>query len=138
MDVTMLLCDHAQVAEGKLYVLGGGWNQVPEPNTPIPVALAVQIEVPWDATNQKHSLLVRLADDDGQSIEVEAEGANLPIQMAGQFEVGRPPGLKQGTPINQLMVFKFGMLPLPAGGYTFELTINDEVRARTPFRVGLA
>jgi hypothetical protein len=138
MDVTMLLCDHAQVAEGKLYVLGGGWNQVPEPDVPIPVALAVQIAVPWDATNQKHDLTIRLADDDGQTIEAEGEGTSVPILMAGQFEVGRPPGIKQGTPINQLMVFKFGMLPLPAGGYTFELAIKEEVLARTPFRVGQA
>ena len=39
MKVTILLADAAQAAEGKLYVLGGGWSITgPDPS---PMALAI-------------------------------------------------------------------------------------------------
>lgn len=126
----MLLCDHAQVADGKLYVLGGGWNQA-QAGVPLPMALAVVIAVPWDATNQKHELIIRLADDDGVQIDNEDQ----PVVIGGPFEVGRPPGVKQGTPLNQQMAFKFGTIVLDPGGYVFELSIDDTMLARAPFRV---
>ena len=39
MRVTMLLADHAVVAEGKLYVNGGGWSIRPAAPTPMYLAL---------------------------------------------------------------------------------------------------
>jgi len=127
----MLLCDHAQVAEGKLYVLGGGWNAAASTDTPFPAALAVVIAVPWTATNEKHELLVKLIDDDGEQVSV----MDSPLTIGGEFEVGRPPGVKAGSAINQVFVFKFPGLLLGAGGYVFELSIDDAVLANTPFRV---
>jgi len=41
----MLLCDSAQVADGKLYILGGGWS-VTGPQ-PVPSAVAIKLEVDW-------------------------------------------------------------------------------------------
>ena len=39
----MLLCDSAQVADGKLYILGGGWSMTgPDP---VPSAVALKIDV---------------------------------------------------------------------------------------------
>ncbi len=127
----MLLCDRAQVAEGKLYVLGGGWN-IAQSGGPFPVEVAILVAVPWTATNEKHPFELTLVDEDGQP--VEGNGGN-PLQLAGEFEVGRPPGIKPGTALNQQMVFKFGMLMLPAGGYVFEFSISGTVLGRTPFRV---
>ena len=41
----MLLCDAAQVADGKLFVLGGGWSLTgPDP---VPSAIALKIDVDW-------------------------------------------------------------------------------------------
>jgi hypothetical protein len=131
MEVTMLLCDRAQVAEGKLYVLGGGWNQA-QVGAPVPVEVAVMVAVPWTATNEKHPFDLSLINDDGEHIEI----AETTLQIAGEFEVGRPPGIKPGTALNQQMVFKFGMLQLPPGGYVFEFSISGTVLGRTPFRVG--
>ena len=126
----MLLCDRAQVAEGKLYVLGGGWN-LAQAGMPVPVEVAVLVAVPWTATNEKHGFGLSLVDDDGQPVEIN----DNTIQIAGEFEVGRPPGIKPGTALNQQMVFKFGMFALPPGGYVFEFSISDTVLGRTPFRV---
>jgi hypothetical protein len=132
MEATMLLCDHAQVANEKLYVLGGGWKIVGSPDTPFPAALAVLLEIPWTATNERHDLQVQLVDDDGDQVSF----GDIPVLTQAQFEVGRPPGVKPGSSLNQPMVFKFDGMPLPAGGYVFELSVDGTVIARTPFRVG--
>jgi hypothetical protein len=51
MRVTMLLCDFAQVAEGKLNIIGAGWSQT---NAQTSVsAVAIKVDVPWDLTNKK-------------------------------------------------------------------------------------
>src|SRR3984957_8536546 len=109
MEVTMLLCDRAQVAEGKLYVLGGGWN-LAQAGAPFPVEVAVMVAVPWTESNEKHQFKLTLVDEDAQPIEM---GEGNALDVTGEFEVGRPPGIKPGTALNQQMVFKFGMLMLP-------------------------
>ena len=63
----MLLSDHAQVANGKLYVLGAGWTHSLHVDTPMPLAVAVQLDIPWTAANEKHSLSLELTDDDGNA-----------------------------------------------------------------------
>lgn len=132
MKATMLLCDHAQVANEKLYVLGGGWTQVAFPDTPIPMALAVLIEVPWTSANEPHELQVELVDQDGDLVTFQ----DTPVKVVGQFEVGRPTGIKPGTDLTQQLVFKFDGIALPMGGYVFEFSVDGKPLARTPFRVG--
>src|SRR4051794_19704342 len=95
MKVTLLLADHAQVAEGKLNLLGGGWN-ITGPD-PTPFAIALLIDVPWDRTNEDHRFLLELVDQDGQPVLVETPEGEKPLVVEGGFEVGRPPGLKRGT-----------------------------------------
>ncbi len=52
VKVTMLLCDSAQVADGKLYVLGGGWSMTgPDP---MPSAIALKIDVAWNESGEPH------------------------------------------------------------------------------------
>ena len=52
MNVTMLLCDAAQVAYGKLYILGGGWSMTgPDP---VPSAVALKIHVDWHEAERAH------------------------------------------------------------------------------------
>ena len=48
----MLLADFAQVSDGKLTVVGGGWSLTgPEA---VPFGIAILIRVPWDQANQRH------------------------------------------------------------------------------------
>jgi hypothetical protein len=133
MDVTMLLCDAAQEAGGKLFVLGGGWSVVLAPNVPISMALAIKLSIPWDQANQPHPMRAALITDDGEP--VTPEGAPAPITAEGVIEVGRPDNLKPGTPIDAPFVLNFGFVALAAGGYVWELEIDGVSAARTPFRV---
>jgi uncharacterized protein DUF6941 len=135
MKVTMMLADAAQAAEGKLYILGGGWS-VTGP-TPSPSAIALLIQVPWDRTNLEHSFRFDLVDSDGNAVELETDaGVEEPVTFEGSFEVGRPPGVKPGTSIDVPLAINVGPLPLPPGGrYEWRLSINQESHEdwRLPF-----
>jgi hypothetical protein len=120
----MLLADAVQAAEGKLYILGGGWSiRAPDP---VPMAIALYVQVPWDRTNEQHSWVLELLDADGQPVLV-GDDEEEPVRVEGGFEVGRPPGLKPGTPIDVPLAINFGPLPLePGGRYEFRLAIDGE------------
>jgi uncharacterized protein DUF6941 len=126
MKVTMMLADSAQEVGGKLYILGGGWS-ITGPD-PVPMAIALKLEVPWDRTNEHHKLLLELLDEDGEPVLIPGgEGEQVPLQVTGEFEAGRPPGIKPGTPIDSALAVNFGPLPLEAGRrYQWRLSIDGE------------
>ena len=95
------------------------------------MALAIMISVPWDQSNMRHTFIVRLVTEDGEAVDV----GGGPIRVDGELEVGRPPGLKPGTPLDTPVVLKYPVLVLGEGGYVWELEMDDAVVARTPFRV---
>jgi hypothetical protein len=126
VKVTMLLADAAQEVGGKLYILGGGWS-ITGP-TPTPMAIALKLEVPWDRTNEQHRLLLELLDEDGAPVLVtDDQGEQVPLQVSGEFEAGRPPGIKPGTPIDSALAVNFGPLQLQSGRrYQWRLSIDGE------------
>ena len=125
MKVMMMLADAAQVVDNKLYVLGGGWS-VTGPQ-PVPFAIAMKLEVPWDQTNMEHSWTLRLVTDDGEHVSLPGPDGESPVEISGAFEVGRPPGVRAGTPIDLAIAFNSGPLPLPMGRrYVWHLLIDGE------------
>ncbi len=125
MKATMLLCDAAQVADGKLYILGGGWSITgPEPT---PSAVAIKVEVDWHEAAQAHHWELFLVDADGQPVGIDTpDGAQL-VEVRGDFEVGQPEDVPAGSPIDLPLAINIGPLPLDAGGrYTWRLTIDGE------------
>jgi hypothetical protein len=90
----LILADAAQVVGAKLYLLGGGWDRLTV-NRPFPfdqrLALALSISVPWNETNQKHSFEVEIVSEDNTTEEQKSL-----VKVGGQFEVGRPPGIRAG------------------------------------------
>ena len=123
LTVDMLLCDAAQVAGGKLFVLGGGLASIgPKPQ---PLAIALQITVPWDRANIAHDWQIELIDEDGQPVVVNEK----PVLMRGRFEAGRPAGLQPGSPLGVSLAINLSPFRLSGGrSYAFSLTINDESR----------
>ena len=129
MKVTLLLCDAATESNGKLFVLGGGWATV-KADQPFNMSLAVLIEVPWDQTNQKFNFVAKLMSEDGEQVRDEEDD----ILAAGDLEIGRPPGIKPGTPLNLPLAPAFNNVSLPAGGYRWEVHIDGTLMATAPFR----
>jgi hypothetical protein len=125
VKVTMLLADAAEAANGKLYILGGGWS-ITGPD-PAPMAIALKIEVPWDRGNEVHHLQLRLVDADGEPVLVESPDGETPLVLDADFETGRPAGLKPGTPLDFTMAVGLGPLALePDARYEWRLTIDGQ------------
>jgi len=120
LRVTMLLADSVQVADRKLYVLGGGLSAIgPRPQ---PLAVAIRLEVPWDRANLRHVWQLELLDEDGGAVTVR----DRPLVVNGHFEAGRPAGLRPGTPLSVPLAINFPSLPCKQGcSYTWQLTIDD-------------
>ena len=133
MKSTLILADYAVVSDGKLTIVGGGWSQTgPEPGS---FGIGLLIQVPWDQANSLHKFSVELLDADGGAVVFDE--SEEPVAFGGDFEVGRPPGLKPGTPLDFPVAVNATPLPLEPGRYEWRLTIDDESRAdwTLPFTV---
>lgn len=131
MDATLMLADHAEALNGKLYINGGGWTNLWAPDMPVNFSLAIILHVPWDQANTKHDLLIELLDGNGDRFEFNGQSVVIPQQ----FEVGRPPGTKPGSSLDTPISWTFNGLQLPADGYEFKLSIDGEPIASRPFVV---
>jgi hypothetical protein len=124
----MLLCDYATEAGGKLYIMGAGWSRMGA-NTPGTMGLAIKLSIPWDQANMRHSLVAALKTEDGQQVEV----GGVQVRSEAQIEVGRPPGLRPGTPLDVPVALMFQGLSLPPGAYIWELEVDGEVLSKARF-----
>ncbi len=118
--VTMVLADAAQVADGKLFILGGGLAHLGPQSQPLSVALL--IEVPWDRANIEHDWKLELLDEDGAPVMHDG----LPVMVGGTFEAGRPAGQTPGTALGVPLAINFSALPVSSGhSYLWRLAINN-------------
>jgi hypothetical protein len=81
----LILSDFAQVLQGKLYLMGGGWSRYTPPSYPaqMQMGIAVGVRVPWLESNTPHQLTLVVRNDDDQT-EL--------VRLDAQLETGRPPG----------------------------------------------
>lgn len=125
MEAHILLADAAQQDQNgsKIHALGLGWSTT---TTPLPAqAIIILIKVPWDQANRPHKFEVDLVDEDGNPVTTTGPVGEQPVQLAGDFETGRPPGLPPGTPLDLSTSFNVGPgMPLAPGRYTWRLSID--------------
>jgi len=127
MKVTMMLADHAQAFNNKLFILGGGSATV---FVGVPFAIALLIEVPWDQANERHNLMLRLIDEDGNAVAMPGPTGLGPVEFGAGFEVGRPPGTKKGSRLPFTLSLNFAPMPLvPDKTYVWSLSIDGEKNA---------
>jgi Family of unknown function (DUF6941) len=85
---SLLVADHAEAVNGKLYVMGGGFDTLWAPQFPLGVrfSFAALLKVPWNDTNRRLPIQgwVTRADDDEE----------LGWKMEGELEAGRAPGTR--------------------------------------------
>jgi len=129
----LILADAAQVVGAKLYLLGGGWDKLTV-NRAFPVdqrlALALSIIVPWNETNQKHSFEVEIISED-----YDTEQPKNLVKMGGQFEVGRPPGIRQGQEQRFQLAIDMNLRIETAGAKTVIARIEGQEMRRLDFTV---
>jgi Family of unknown function (DUF6941) len=131
MEATMLLCDWAEEINGKLYVMGGGWNRLTRRAPASTMALAVLVQVPWDRANMPHTLKASLMTEDGQPVTQEGKE----VTVEGKMEVGRPPGIRPGTALAAPFALRFEGLLIEPGVYTWRLEVDGAELSRSSFEV---
>jgi len=126
----VMLADHAEAINGKLYMNGGSITDLHRPIVPGQAApanvfsIALSVYVPWGDTNKPIDLNLTIEDEDGNKL----------IDVTSQLVVGRSPLLKPGTgqhaplAINVVHVFQ------KPGGYRLVATLGKDART-WPFRV---
>jgi hypothetical protein len=98
---------------------------------PANIALAILVTVPWNETNQRHSLRALLLNEDGHPVLGDQ---GQPIEVKGDFEVGRPPGVRPGTSFNFPVAANLG-LDIPAASYRWDVEIDGTQLATVSFAV---
>ena len=126
----MLLADAALVAEGKLYIMGGGWEVCgPEPT---PMALAVKVEIPPSQARRKHTWSVTLVDANGEPVllPVEGEREKSTVAIHGEFgRVGDLKSLPREGPAHLRFAINIAPLRLePGSSYAWRLTVDNQTR----------
>lgn len=130
----LLLCD-AAVADpvGKVHMLGAGWSRTSSPTAPS--AVVALIRIPWDRANRRLALRLALHDSDGQLVTLPTEQGPQPLQEQGEIEVGRPPGMAAGSPLDYPFVMSVPPLPLVPGRYEWRLDLAEQT-FHMDFQVG--
>ncbi|HSG79087.1 MAG TPA: hypothetical protein VLD62_05850, partial [Acidimicrobiia bacterium] len=88
---TAMLADAAQVAGGKLFVMGGAFDTITAREFPAlhrSLSLALVAEIGPADRNRELDIMIRLVDEDGKEIGVESKGT---------FRVGSPATLPAGA-----------------------------------------
>jgi hypothetical protein len=133
LSVLMILADAAQVADGKLSVLGGGIAVVPP--TPQPMALALVVTVPWSRADEIIPWVCELLDLDGMPVMA----GDVPVLVNGQVAAGRPEGWPETQPLNVPVVISFNGLPLePGKSFVWRLAIDGASDERWTVRFSVA
>jgi hypothetical protein len=123
----LLLANHAEVQNGLLYVSGAGWANLyrglRKPDDPLLInhfGVGASLLIPWDETNQRHQLVIRIVQDDSDEELARVEGG---------IEVGRPPGLESGA--EQRVSVGVGVdVPFPAeGSYRVVMRVGEDERS---------
>lgn len=118
MNAHILLCDHAVVENGKLYINGGGISQM-RGSSPPSFWVAALIQIPWDRSGASTAFRFDLVDADGHAVLAN----DRPVEFSGQVELGRRRDLPPGIPLDFPLAFPV-TLDLPSGRYTWRLTID--------------
>ena len=125
----LILCDWAEVINGKLYMMGAGWSRIRADN-PVNVSLAIMWKIPWSKANEPQDIEVALLTEDGKRV---ARPDGKEVALKGQIEAGRPPGMKFGSPLDAPLAVTIGSLQLEPGRYRFELSVNGELATHASF-----
>jgi hypothetical protein len=121
----MLLADSAQVADGKLYILGGGWSVT----GPDPTPSAVAIKVGSTGTS---STPVTTGSCSSRTPTVSRCASTRPTgtqthRGARRLLGGAPDGVPVGTPVDVPIAVNFGPIPLQDGArFTWRMVIDGD------------
>lgn len=121
----LILADYVEAVHGKLYMMGGGWENIGVHDFEVPVQLsvAVAVQIPWNATNRTHTLAVEVQTADGEVLE----------SVGTSIVAGRPPHIEHGSSQRTALAFKIPVVLAGPGTYVVEARLNDAIGRRATF-----
>jgi len=127
-----LLCDYARVENNKLYIVGGGWDQIVPQTLPLiqPAFLAVKIVLPGVRAVASVKIRIDLLDREGTVLgEPPIEGSFQAVPVEA-FEEGQEPP-KAPVLLAVGINLQFGT----PGEYRVRLLVDDEALAEADLTV---
>lgn len=126
IDAAVILCDSAAPdPSGKMHMLGAGWSATGSPTAP--AAVVVLMQIPWDRANERMTAELALVTADGAVVSLNGS----PVQVSNTLEVGRPPGVTAGSPLDVAFHVPLAPMPLPPGRYAWRLVVADRAFSRS-------
>ena|SRR3990170_6218669 len=124
----LMVADYAEIIGNKLYVQGGGWDRLTV-NSDFPVqqmvGIAASFLVPWNETNQRLTAQVEIQTEDGEPVG----------KLEGQFEVGRPAGIRPGQEQRFQIAANIPLTLKKPGAYVIIGRLEGQELRRTHFNV---
>ncbi len=127
----LTIANHAEAINGLLYLMGAGWTdhwrQLPPEGSRIPpthFGIGMAIIVPWDETNRRHHVVVRIENSDGREL----------IKVESDVEMGRPPGSQAGQDFRSVLAINANV-EFPAAGTYRVVATTGESQKHVTFRV---
>ncbi len=124
----MILADAVEVLNGKLYLMGGGWDAifVPALQSPVTLSIACGVNVTYNETDDEHSLSVAVRDLDGIAV-------GQPITLS--FRTGRSPMLARGASTHVPIAIKAAYPFSRYDEYVIAAAVDDRHESRLSFFV---
>ncbi len=128
----LIIANHAEAVNGLLYLSGGGWTDMHRriQNGVVPPShfgVGISVRVPWHETNENHTLVIEVQNDDATVLVARAEG---------HINVGRPPQLVKGATQHAIVAISIDTVFPEPGGYRVIATLDDgKSTASWPFQV---
>ncbi len=122
----MLLCNHAEVREGLLFVNGACVTRVWRKDLPaaLDLCVAVVFDVAGHEAGQQHEARLQVLDADGQTV----------VDAAARFAPGSSPDRQPGEPMQAPAVFDLRQVRLKAfGAYDVPLLLDGVEYHRLSF-----
>ncbi|MCA5924341.1 DUF6941 family protein [Curtobacterium oceanosedimentum] len=144
INITAFLADSAESVNGKLYVLGAGWDTLAVSQVPAVqqrVAVGVLVQVGWNDTGVEHDVTLRLETEDGEPVPLARHAAGMPegtavAAIGHRFTTGRSTLLRAGDDQTHPVTFTINDLLLErVGGYSWVIEVDGEIAHRLAMRV---
>ena len=122
----LMLADRAEVLNGKLYMMGGGYDRrtINDLKAPVTLTMIVGILVPWTLTNRPHTVKLRMDTEDGNIVGQEVQG---------ELTVGRSPQAISGQPFRVMTVVNFTATLPSLGAFRIVATLDNGESKSTTF-----
>ena len=115
INVTLMLCDYAQVVEGKLYIVGGGWSVANR----LTGHIAAIFQLPYEWAQRRMRTVFALQQADGEPV-LGASSIILEWEVAPQLAEQR------GAQLDAPVAIPLPPIDLPNGRYRWVVTVDGE------------